>query len=270
MKSFAGRHALVTGAGTGIGRTIAQDLAQRGAEVIGIDRNEVITEVADGLDDEVAARVTGRIVDLADADQVEALAAEMQAAPGIDILVNCAATYPPKGGIFTASADDWRRVLDVNVVAPSLLTTAVARGLHAAGKPGSVINFGSLQESLPVPGYGPYVTSKGAVRAATRALAVELAPWSIRVNAVAPGVVNTPSTLQTLDGHSWGDTEPPPTLLGRPGTPAEVSDVVAFLASDAAGFLTGAVIPVDGGRSLSRRPDPLGNLDATEFDSQAE
>ncbi|GAA4617324.1 MULTISPECIES: SDR family NAD(P)-dependent oxidoreductase [Saccharopolyspora] len=264
MNELSGRRALVTGAATGIGRVVAQDLARRGAEVLGVDRDETVAEIAEGCEDSVAARLEGAVFDLADTAQLEALADLAAAEPGFDVLVNCAAAYPPQGGFLEASIADWTRVLAVNVVATGVLSTAVARGLHAVGKAsGSIVNFCSLQEAMPVPGYGPYVASKGGVRAATKALAVELAPWGLRVNAVAPGVVNTPSTLATLDGRSWGDDGAPPTLLGRAGTSDEVADAVAFLASDASSFITGTIVPVDGGRHLSRRPDPVGTRDVT-------
>ncbi|MDI2030482.1 SDR family NAD(P)-dependent oxidoreductase [Saccharopolyspora sp. TS4A08] len=264
MNDLSGRRALVTGAATGIGRVVARDLARRGATVLGVDRDVAVADLADGSGDPVAARLEGVTCDLADATQLEALAERAEAAPGFDVLVNCAAAYSPKGGFLDASLSDWTRVLAVNVTATGVLSTAVARGLHAAGRAGgSIVNFCSLQESMPLPGYGPYVASKGGVRAATKALAVELAPWDVRVNAVAPGVVNTPSTLATLDGKSWGDDGAPPTLLGRAGTPDEVADAVAFLASDASSFITGTIIPVDGGRHLSRRHDPTGDLDVT-------
>ncbi|QUH04029.1 SDR family oxidoreductase [Saccharopolyspora erythraea] len=258
MNELNRRRAVVTGAATGIGRVVAEDLADRGATVLAVDRDPRVLEPADA-----AARWEGLVCDLSDPAELDALAARLGAEPATDILVNCAAAYPPKGGFLATDVAAWTRILTVNVTALGVLSSAMARGLHAAGRPGAIVTFGSLQEELPVPGYGPYVTSKGGVRAATRALAVELSPWGIRVNGVAPGVVNTTSTLDTLDGASWGDESTPPTLLGRAGTPREVADVVAFLVSDASSFITGTVIPVDGGRSLSRRYDPLGERTVT-------
>ncbi|MQA07342.1 MAG: SDR family oxidoreductase [Pseudonocardiaceae bacterium] len=251
MSTLLDRRAFVTGAAVGIGRATAVLLAERGAHVIAVDRADEVTAVG-GLSD----RIEPVVADLSDRDALEMLCRRLSNSPATDVLVNCAATYPPAGGFLAAGIDDWEHLLRVNVVAMGMLSRAAAEGLRSEGRPGAIVNVDSVQESLPVPGFGLYVTSKGAVNAATGALAVELGEFGIRVNSVSPGVVNTPSIRKTMGGV-WGETSPPPTLLGRAGSPEEIAEVVAFLASDEASYMTGAVVPVDGGRRLSRRYDPL-------------
>lgn len=243
---FEGRCALVTGAAQGVGRAVAELLAARGATVIAVDVSAAVTEL-DG------ARIEPRVVDLADAGARAALVAELAARQTVDLLVNNAATYPP-GGLLSSTDADWLHVLQVNLLAAASLARAVAARLVAEGRPGAIVNVGSVQQSLPLPGYSAYVVSKGGLTALTAALAVELGHYRIRVNEVSLGLISSATLTEKLGDGVWADSLPP-TLLGRTGRVEEAAEAIAFLGSDRSGYVTGAVLAVDGGRRLSRLPD---------------
>ncbi len=140
-----------------------------------------------------------------------------------------------------------RRVLEVNVLGTLFTAQAVARRLIAAGLPGSIVLFGSMLSTVAMPGLTAYCASKGAVAQLGRALAVDWAPHRIRVNTIAPGVVNTPMSAASLADPVRGAAMREGTPLGRPGEVDEISDAVLYLLSDQASFVTGALIAVDGG-----------------------
>jgi NAD(P)-dependent dehydrogenase (short-subunit alcohol dehydrogenase family) len=252
-----GRVAVVTGAARGIGRAVAERLAADGAAVVLVDRDEGVADVAAGLA-AGPAEATHLVADLADPVRCGSVMPEVVARHGrVDVLVNNAAFLGRRLSFLDTDLDDWRKVHDTNLTAAMVLGRDAARDM-VARRAGAIVNITSIQEDLPVSAHTSYVASKGGLSALTRAMAVELSPLGIRVNAVAPGVIDSPSMGDTLRERHADSSVTPPSLLRRFGSPEEVAAAVAFLCSDAAGFCTGATLHVDAGRRLSRYPDPLG------------
>jgi NAD(P)-dependent dehydrogenase (short-subunit alcohol dehydrogenase family) len=234
--------ALVTGSSSGIGAEVARRLAAEGYEVVVTSNRSVEAGEA------VAAEVGGSYLsaDLADEAQARDLVARVLDRHGrLDCLVNNAGTTEvvPHGDLARATPELWRRVHDLNVIAPFVLVTAAEQALRAAA-PGCVVNMGSVAGVRPVGSSIPYAASKAALIHTTRLLAKALGP-DVRVNAVAPGLVDTPWT------EDWDDVRAAVTRsapLRRSATPADVAEVVIGLVR--ATYVTGEVVLVDGGMSV--------------------
>ncbi|MHB1712130.1 MAG: SDR family NAD(P)-dependent oxidoreductase [Acidimicrobiales bacterium] len=256
-----GKVALVTGAGAGIGAAIALRMAAASAAVGVVDRHEDSANATVAAINERGGRAHAVIADISRADERHRLVDEATRHLGaIDILVNNAADHGTRHGFLEVNDDEWEKVLATNLTAAAFLGQAVAPGMIARGS-GVIVNLTAIQAALPVATYAAYVTSKGGLVSLTRALAVELSPHGIRVNAVAPGAIASGSTADAL-AVSGSPTREAPTLLGRMGSVDEVAAACVFLASPAASFVTGAILVVDGGRSLSREPDPFAGFGA--------
>jgi NAD(P)-dependent dehydrogenase (short-subunit alcohol dehydrogenase family) len=249
--SVAGKTALVTGGGQGIGLMIARGLVQAGARVyISSRKADVITQVAEELSAlPGSAGCVAVQADLSRAEECDRVAGELTGRePRLDILVNNAgATWGEEYETFSDAA--WDRVLNLNVKGVFHLTRALTPALAAAARPGEparVINIGSI-DGLHVPGMETYSysASKAAVHHLTRVLARKLAGRNITVNAVAPGPFESKMMAATLS--AFGDTIRATVPLGRIGEPEDMAGIALFLASRAGAYLTGTVIPVDGG-----------------------
>ena len=245
---LAGKVAIVTGSGSGIGQAIAIRLAQEGATVVVDYRNH--PEGASDTKTQIEAAGGKAIIVQADvsklADTQNLIDQAWHQLGGCDILVNNAGIE--KGADFwDVTEADYDAVLDVNLKGAFFLTQAFVRKLRDAKKPGRVINISSVHEDMVFPHFATYCASKGGMRMLMRDLAVELGPLGITVNNIAPGAIATPINTALLDDKPKLDALLGNIPLGRLGTPEEVAGLAAFLASDEAAYVTGSTYVIDGG-----------------------
>jgi NAD(P)-dependent dehydrogenase (short-subunit alcohol dehydrogenase family) len=250
--SLAGRNALVTGGGKGIGAAVARRLAEAGAGVMVADIDKVAAEQVAGEIGEAGRRAIGVELDVTDSAAVEAVVARATSElGGLDILVNNAGIFP----IFPVLAlpdEEWDRVLRTNLY--GAFYCAREAGRQMVGRGGVIVNIASIQAfRAGSPGLAPYTSSKGALVSFTQALAVELGPMGVRVLAVAPTVVDTPglqANMPIFEAAGVADVigEVSAKLpLGRTAVPDDVARVVLFCASDLAALMTGDTLLVDAG-----------------------
>ena len=239
QEELEGQRALVTGATSGIGRAVALELARDGAEVVVHGRNA--ERGAQTVDDITAAGGHASFVaaDLTDAADLQWLASE---AGDIDILINNAgiSAFGPTAEFDPAVFD---KMFANNVRAPFFLVAALAPGMAARGH-GSIVSLSSMAGGIGLVGGAAYGATKVSLEAMTRAWAAEYSPSGVRVNAIAPGPVYTPTPSGPEFISALGDTTP----MRRASQPEEIAEVIAFLASPRASYITGATIAADGGR----------------------
>ncbi len=248
--TFAGRNAIVTGASSGIGEATVFALIDGGAaRVAGIGRN---TAALSALEQKLGPRFLGVTGDLSDLPQAEDATAEaMRRLERVDILVNCAGTG--FRGNLVDTTDEWyQRLFDVNVRATFITCRAVIPHMIQEGG-GAIVNVASAQALKAARDRAIYAATKAAVVGITRSIAIDFGSLGVRANAVAPGVTDTPWVGSILAGAPNADElrvqMAARQAIGRVGKPDEIAAVIAFLASDAASFMHGAVVAVDGGQT---------------------
>lgn len=251
--TFKGKVVLITGATSGIGRETAEAFGRQQASVVAVGRNDSALDAvcsairaaggsaASCKADVTAADAPARIVDTA-----------VQAFGGIDVLVNAAGVIA--SGTLEATTDEvWDAMMSVNARAPFRLMRAALP--HLVARKGAVVNVSSVNGLRSFPGVLAYCVSKSAVDQLTRCSAIELAPLGVRINAVNPGVTVTNlhrrSGMDDAQYAAFLERSKTTHPLGRPGQPADVAEMILFLASDKAGWMTGETIPIDGGRHLT-------------------
>jgi NAD(P)-dependent dehydrogenase (short-subunit alcohol dehydrogenase family) len=257
-----GRRALVTGAGVGIGRAIARELADSGAAVV--LHHHAHGDGARAEVDAISAAGGTAFALGADLSELETgpdlVARAVECLGGLDILVNSAGRTVT-GPMASFSAADFDALVRLNVGAAYFCTAAAVPALAASGH-GSVVNMTSVHGGASSPHHGLYAASRGAIIALTRSQAAELAPQRIRVNALGPGVIEVPRYFDDPRYDTARGAQAVP--LGRVGLPEDVAAAAVFMASDAASFVTGTVLWVDGG-TMARLN--IGDLDALDFDA---
>jgi NAD(P)-dependent dehydrogenase (short-subunit alcohol dehydrogenase family) len=242
--------AVVTGAARGLGREIAATLGTRGYTVAVADVDDAPAQAVARAIEAGSGHAAAFHLDVSSADDVRAVFSAIGAGLGTPfVLVNNAGIYPDNALLDMTEAQ-WARVMDVNLKGTFLCAQAFARARIAAGGGGAIVNLASTAAFSARIGAGHYSASKAGVVMLTKSLAQELGPHSIRVNAVAPGLIEVEGERVSAE---YKRNFLPNIPIGRVGRPRDIAELVAFLVSDAAEFITGACVPVDGGFLTGRK-----------------
>lgn len=253
MKRFEGRAVLITGAASGIGAACVQRLYDEGASVAIADIDQArINDIAARFDE--PERVYAAALDVSDPEQAKTFVAEAQNKLGnLHGLINCAG-IKGVGNVLDCDLENWKRVMAVNLDGTFLMCQAFARVVRDDKSSRAIVNISSGAGILGVPNRLPYVASKFGVSGITRTMGAELGAFGIRVNAIAPGMVRTSFTAYMFEDPEKTKRIRAAHAIGREGEPEEIAAVAAFLLTDDASFMTGAVVSVDGGQTACIPP----------------
>lgn len=258
MKGLSGKVALVTGGGNGIGRATCLAFAEQDTRVILVDIDAEAGNETVNLIHQSGGKALFVQGDVAkESDIVNVVKCGIDEFSQINILVNCAATFIMKG--IDAEVAEWNQILAVNVVAYALFAKYVVPEMKRVGG-GAIVNVSSMSGFIAQPNFVTYSTTKGAIASMTRCMALDLAPFNIRVNAVSPGTVWTQANAEAFKRHSGLDRQQADQhpaiggahMLHRTADPQEIAEPILFLASDSASFITAENLVVDGGYGSKR------------------
>ncbi len=256
--NFSGKAVIVTGAASGIGAACARAFAEAGAGVILADVNDQKNrDTADLITIDTGANCIPHACNVASDSDCEGLVLRALDEFGrIDVLVNNAGVVAP-GSILDLAPAEWDRVMDINLRSYFVLTQMTAKAMIERRIEGAIVNMSSLNANLAIAGQLAYVASKGGVQQLTKAAALGLAPYNIRVNAIGPGSIMTDLLRSVMADEEGRRRILGRTPLGRVGEPSEVATIALFLASSMASYMTGETIYVDGGRAALNYTVPV-------------
>ncbi len=244
--------AIITGAGAGIGAATAMRFAEEGARLVLVDIGDANAHATSKRVEDMGAKAIVVAADISREEDCRHISeAAVSAFGGIDILVNNAADFTTKS-VEDAEMADWQKVLGVNVIGTAMVSKYAIPHMKAQAKGGSIVNLASMSSIIAQPNFATYNSSKGAILTMTKCMALDLAPFNIRVNAICPGCILTSATEREwkrmgLTQEAWTAQMAPMHMLNRVGDAREVANACLFLASDESSFITAAHLMVDGG-----------------------
>jgi NAD(P)-dependent dehydrogenase (short-subunit alcohol dehydrogenase family) len=242
---LTGKTAVVIGAGSGIGEAVALGCARQGAHVVCLDVNEEAARRVAAQARHEGRQCEAGAVDIRDGAAVERVFDDVNVKYGVDIAI-CTPSINVRKPILKYTDEELSRVLDVNIKGNFNVLRAAGR-VMTARKKGSIILFSSIRSQVVEPGQGAYAATKAGIVQLAKTAAAEFGPHGVRVNAIAPGVIETPLTAPIKANREWYDAYAAKSVFNRWGRPEELVGAAVFLASDAASYVTGSVVFVDGG-----------------------